>query len=209
MFKAKTSWLDEQFIPNLSLLGNNKNDTLEKFKCVIDVNIKHFATKYTQSLSQHEDYINCPDLKLELPIDSFYCKHNDLPCPIQGQISKTNKEKFFKACNIDNRKEGIWNAISQGKYQGFHHMPGKYLCPSCEERNSKKNIYKNYYYPWELCLISESLNLDYDELKRKIREKKLNGNVLFSSFCTSCSIEILSKLEYNKDFEIYETEFYR
>jgi hypothetical protein len=168
-----------------------------------------YGTEYIGVHSSDDSFVRCPDSKVKLPIDSFCCKHDNELCFVGGGIYKKNKTDFIDNCRIADRKEGIWNAVVSEQYKGFHHIPGRYLCPSCEKRNSIKKINFNYHYPWELCLIGQFLDYEDIEFRRKAIIKGIDRNVYYSSFCGLCSIEILNQLEIPQDIELIEIDVYR
>jgi hypothetical protein len=208
-FVGTTLWYKESFIENQSFDSDTKEGLLEiashELKKVMDT----YGTEYIGVHSSDDSFVRCPDSKVKLPIDSFCCKHDNELCFVGGGIYKKNKTDFIDNCRIADRKEGIWNAVVSEQYKGFHHIPGRYLCPSCEKRNSIKKINFNYHYPWELCLIGQFLDYEDIEFRRKAIIKGIDRNVYYSSFCGLCSIEILNQLEIPQDIELIEIDVYR
>jgi hypothetical protein len=209
IFTGNSRWDDEIFVPNLSFCEADKDKLIalvsESLKTIMNIS----GTEYISRHSFDDDFVRCPDAFVKLPIDTFCCKHNNECCFIGGGVYKKNKQEFIDNCMIEEKKEGIWNAITTEKYEGFHHVPGRYLCPSCEEKNSTKRINYSYHYPWEMCLIGQFLDYEDIELRKEVIRKGINKNVYYSSFCGACAKEILQKLGISKNFELIETEVYR
>ena len=208
-FIGTTIWNQEKFIENITFKSDSKDGLIEsassELKNVMDTN----GTDYIGVHSSDENFVRCPDAKVKLPIDIFCCKNDNKACFIGGGIYKKNKQDFIDNCRIDSRKEGIWNAIKLKKYEGFHHIPGRYLCPSCENKNSIKRVNYNYHYPWELCSIGKFMDYEDVELRKKIIRKGINRNIYYSLFCGTCSIQILNELDLYQNLELIEIDVYR
>lgn len=206
---GKTLWSEEHFIKNLSFRENNDEKLMELVSIELEKEMHISGTEYISSHSNDGNFVRCPDAFVKLPIDSFCCKHNQENCFIGGGIYKKNKQDFIDKCMIEERKEGIWNAIATEKYEGFHHVPGRYLCPSCETKNSAKRINYNYHYPWELCSLAQFLDFKDIELRKEVIKKGISRNIYYSSFCGTCAMEILETLRMEINLRIIETEVYR
>jgi hypothetical protein len=211
---GSTLWSENSFIENQSYRKKNKHDLINLTKDELLKIMTEFGTDYITHHSNDDNFVRCPDAKVVLPIDSFYCKHDNEPCFLGGGVFKKNEQNFLDNCRIEEKKEGIWNAIKTKRYKGFHHVPGRYLCPSCEEKNSETRNYEkrinfNYHYPWELCKIGQFLDNKDLELTKDLIRLGISRNVYYASFCASCSVELLDKIGIHAVFEIIETDVSR
>jgi hypothetical protein len=99
------------------------------------------------------DIPNCPEGKVKLPIDLWVCKVVRQTCPIQAQVFLGDPEQFFAGCIApEKRKKEIFDTVASGKYKGFHHIRGKFLCVCCEDQRGSETHF-TYHYPWELASI--------------------------------------------------------
>jgi len=156
------------------------------------------------------EIINCPEGYIELPVDVWRCKLSKKVCSIQAQVLTTNKQEFMSGCHAPKqRKEAILKAVKDGKYDGFHHIPGRYLCPSC-----KGKIYRRYYYPWELTLVSKFLGVSGAEqwllLEKNLIEKNMDPEVGYLALCPKCFKKVVSKVDpkFDNELEILEVDFF-
>jgi len=111
---------------NLKSVADSRSGAISIMHGLISVFIEEFGRRYIES-SEFKKIINCPQGKIELPIDTWHCKDTKTPCPLQGQLDISDPEVFLKLCLLsEETKNGILNAILEGKYKGFHHVPGRY-----------------------------------------------------------------------------------
>ena len=206
--EAISSW-DESNIPNCRIHEKTEDELLKTIDKEVENLINTSCTIYIVKNSQSETHINCPKLKIILPIDSFYCKVDNNICMLGRDVEKTNKNYFIKNCRITAQKEGIWNAIETQKYKGFHHLIGRYLCPYCEHKNENKNEIKfNYHYPWEFFKLYQEIKIDRD-MKIKMIKNKIPSFIFYSALCADCSIDINNKLHLNIVLQNIEKEIFR
>ncbi len=153
--------------------------------------------------------INCPDSFVRLPVDTWCCKHDDEICSLQASIDLSDKESFLSNCRAD-KKEGIFAAIEQKAYDGFHHVPGRYLCPYCDHtmKHSQQNF--KYHYPWELYPLWECVKLDDVPIFKEMHRQNIPLSVRSSKVCASCFLKLLNLLSlgYANDFFILEVDFF-
>lgn len=124
-------------------------------------------------------------------------------------VEKKNKGYFIENCRITDQKEGIWKAIETKKYEGFHHIIGRYLCPYCEHKNENENkINFNYHYPWEFFKLYKEFTIDKD-FKIKMIKNKIPLFISHCALCPNCTIEINNLLDLNIVFKKVEKEIYR
>jgi len=140
--------------------------------------------------------LNCPEGKVELPIDIWYCKIIDKLCPIQAWIDTEHWEVFDEKCIAQEpRKSGVKRAITTEQYRGFHHILGQYLCPLCRpSRTGSHN--RRYHYPWQLFLLRDYVPVADDDLNLELVRNGLSTAPLYSAICRTCLNEVLAKLAF-------------
>lgn len=186
-FMAQTCWPKMDCGENLKIIAQSRSEAISKIRGLISVFIEGFGRRYIESRTFKNSRLNCPQGYIELPIDTWYCKNTKTPCPLQGQLDISDPEAFFKLCLLsEETKNEIWNAIIEGKYKGFHHIPGRYRCGLCD----KPRIYYNYYYPWELTLMSDHFDIIsiWSDIKRA-KELILKGfpsKAIYTALCCEC-----------------------
>lgn len=138
--------------------------------------------------------INCPEGKIKLPIDLWYCKITDKSCPLQASINTEKWDEFHKYCLAPKeRQEGIGQAITSERYKGFHHMPGRYLCPTCKP-SRKGNWDRAYHFPWELEPLEVYVPYNEEELRLEIIKHGIPSSAQFGALCRNCLNDILTRL---------------
>jgi hypothetical protein len=173
--------------------------------CNLKTNIGAFLDTEGRAYLQQWQYAgeatpNCPEGAVKLPIDLWVCKLVQDRCPIQAQVFIGNPDQFFRHCLApEARKRHIFDTVSQRRYDGFHHIVGRYLCPYCEAENKKASF--RYHYPWELaCLETYSsfvFEKDWPHIRSTLKRKGLNPFSAFEALCASHSklvAEILDAL---------------
>lgn len=138
--------------------------------------------------------MNCPEGKLKIPVDIWYCKLVNKACPIQACIDTDEWSTFHEFCLADsNRQQKIHEAIVTGKYNGFHHMPGRYLCPMCGP-SRKGNWERAYHYPWDLRPLSLFVPYDEEQLRVEIIKHHLPASAQVGDLCEKCLTKVLKRL---------------
>lgn len=140
-------------------------------------------------------YIYCPEGTLELPIDMWKCKLNDQVCPIHATINQADWQEFHRYCLAPaERQQGIRQAIEQGKYAGFHHMPGRYQCACCKPvRSGSWN--RVYHYREDLYWLNKLTPYDFETLHTELATKAFDYLPAdASAVCRDCLTKILSAL---------------
>ena len=175
--------------------------------------VESHAMEYIDWFSQGDDWVNCQEGRAKVPADVWHCKITEEPCPIQAQIRLGDEESFFKDCNLDNHenkvkskrekspeeyKEGLWGAISSGKYRGYHHDPGSIPCFSCDQSKHREE----YHFPWEATQILD--HIDNYESARTSKELLFNdiATNLANPICANCFIS-LENMYPEIDFKSY------
>ncbi|MCP8317301.1 MAG: hypothetical protein H3Z51_10665 [archaeon] len=185
----------------------------EALKDIENQLIQYLQTEGQSYLSAFKgtgDVINCPEGYIELPIDVWKCKLDDKTCSLQAQVLITEEAKFLSECRApEGRKQAIFRAIKDGKYNGFHHIPGRYLCPLC-----KGKIHRRYHYPWELTLLSKFFNVTEIEqwliLRKRLVKKNIDIEAGYIALCPKCFKNVVSKIDpkAGEQLEILELNFF-
>jgi len=111
---VKTAWIEEASgqlsfsIDSLNKLEKEVNKKMDDYMGRIG---KPYINKFCDPTTVNE--VTCPFATLEQPIDSWYCKVTENPCPIFAQISLDDKDTFYKYCNVDEYKRLL--ETKQGK----------------------------------------------------------------------------------------------
>ncbi len=162
---------------------------------------------------QHADapeVVNCPEGAIKLPIDLWVCKVVDQTCPIHAQVFVDAPERFLDGCLAPQaRKQAILGAVSQGRYSGFHHTRGRYLCVRCaDERGSESSF--SYHYPWELSSLEDfapfELMRDMAEVLPKLMSAGISRGSVGNALCADHSLEIAELLypEIARELQVFE-----
>lgn len=162
------------YFRNLTVSVDSFDDGVETMRFVLEQFMKTQGMDWIKKWKGDAGCVNCPEVYIQLPNDVWKCKITREDCGIQAQVPINNKKKFFVWCNAsEERKEKIFNTIKTGKYNGFHHIPGRLLCVQCAEDKWKKRN-QHYHYPWELVSVSDCLDFSGEfELKELETEKIL------------------------------------
>lgn len=146
----------------------------------------------------HPEVPNCPEGAIEVPIDRWVCKVARAPCPIQAKVSLSDTAPFLRHCMAPKeRKLQILRTLMQGKYKGFHHVPGRYCCVLCREEGEKRTF--QYHYPWELthitALFELSNNEEPEEFCRRVVQEGLNPAVKYTALCAWHCKQLTERLD--------------
>lgn len=180
----------------------------ERVKEFLDTN----GRKYINSIigiNSEDGKINCPNGVVALPIDTWHCKLDNLICGLQAYIDLSNKKNFLTNCRSP-QKEEIYNSVDRRKYKGFHHVIGRYLCPSCDHILSDSQQYFKYHYPWELYPLGECINSDDRSTIINLRRNNIPISVITSKVCAPCFVRYINILlpSIAGDFFVLEIDFY-
>ncbi len=135
--------------------------------------------------------MDCPEGKLLEPIDLWQCKLTGKLCPIQADVDPPSFSKFGRYCEAPvETQEGIKKAINKGEYRGFHHLPGRYLCPTCK---SSKGSWK-YFYEHELFALSDYVDVTATEVRERMIKRHVSLSTASSNICRECLEKVLAKL---------------
>lgn len=138
---------------------------------------------------------NCPEGAVRLPADVWVCKLSGRMCPLQASISLDREPEFFMTCHAPTKKkEQIFGLLQSGRYLGFHHVPGRYLCVACEAKGGKKRSYF-YHYPFELAELDVALHLSYEDALAIVSTAQIPRSRVMSPLCASCCRETAIKLK--------------
>ncbi len=203
-YMAQTCWTDIAG-QNLKTIATNKDEAIHKMQNLLMKYIELQGKQYIKSNASFGMKINCPEGHIELPIDVWHCKDTGKSCPMQAQINVTEYEYFYENCSLtEEKKDKIWSTLINRNYDGFHHMPGRYLCGLCD----KSGIYFNYHYPWELTSLSmhcdiESMWGDIERVKQLIRNN-FPRSAKYTKLCPECFCNVISKFLPEIDLSDYK-----
>ena len=113
-------------------------------------------------------------------------------CPIQAQVFLGDPERFFAGCLAPaGRKQQILDTVAQGRYDGFHHVPGRYLCVSCE--NEGKKVSRRYHYPWQLTSLEAYSAFvmagDWPQVRRRLG-RRITFSMVANALCAPHCIQL-------------------
>lgn len=153
---------------------------------------------------------NCPEGAVDLPIDLWTCKLEKKTCPIQAQVFLDDPDTFFRQCLApSDRRQEIFDTVAAGKYDGFHHIPGRYLCVACQH-DGKAEAFQ-YHYPWELTSVEAyypfELKRDWPRLHRQLRGKGWSVSEVSNALCAAHCTELAEKLDPATAAELRVLEF--
>lgn len=156
------------------------------------------------------DIVNCPEAAIRLPIDIWTCKLTKDVCPVQGQVYLNDRDLFFQHCRApQQRREQIFSVVATGTYDGFHHVPGRFLCPACEHEGRKPAL--RYHYPWELTHLQAYFSFEYERdwpsVRKKLRNKTFSLNLVSSALCAPHSRELAEQLDPALAAELFIIDF--
>ncbi len=175
----------------------SKAEALDKLDTEIQRVLVALAQPWLKRWQGSPGVVNCSESKVKLPIDMWYCKLKDTPCPIQGQVFLDHPEQFFQGCLVSSeRKRQIFDTVATGKYEGFHHVPGRYLCVSCEHEGRNGSV--GYHYPWELTLFSAYCPLfehDGPEIRQKLLIKGINLTSASIALCAVHAKQLATQID--------------
>ncbi len=138
--------------------------------------------------------ITCPEGCIELPSDSWNCKLTKSACRLQASIDLEDREEFDVRCHAPEQKRNeIFQTLLNGKYRGFHHVPGRFLCPSCADTKGTGDSW-SYHYHWEMADLSLVLEMDADELRPRLGEARFSNSYGYSRLCAPCCHRIASEI---------------
>ncbi len=152
---------------------------------------------------------NCPEGAIRLPIDLWVCKLSNETCPIQAQVFVKEPEQFLGGCLAPKeRKQQILDTVAQGKYDGFHHVPGRFLCLSCEREGKKPSF--RYHYPWELTCVEAYfpfvLERDWPALRRRLGNENISLSTVSTPLCAPHCRQLADQLHSGMAAELFVLE---
>jgi hypothetical protein len=198
-----------------SVCAKSRDSALAELRARVEAILLPQARAWLQEWRGTDDIPNCPEGAIRLPIDLWVCKLTDEKCPIQAQVFVGEPEKFLGGCLApQDRKQEILDAVAQGKYDGFHHVPGRFLCVMCEREGRKPSF--RYHYPWELtfveaCCPSFSLERDWPALLRRLGSKNISLSMVSSALCAEHCRQLAEQVDSQAaaELSIFELELSR
>ncbi len=204
--------ISTQADPRLAVVDTNKQEAIarlaEYFNNHLDKTLGKWIS-YWKNMGS-ENICNCPQGYIELPIDLWKCKYNKSTCILQAQVDMSNKDRFFRGCTATKeQKEGIYSAIKDGKYDGFHHVAGRNLCVMCEATKNT-NVYYRYHYEIEMQFVKDLISEKEEVFVRDISKSRFPDTVKYCAVCTDCALEVLANLYPNDllNFQKIEIDYY-
>jgi hypothetical protein len=103
-------------------------------------------------------------------------------------------EQFLAGCLADEtRKQQILETVGQGKYTGFHHKTGRYLCVRCEHDSGSETSF-SYHYPWELAALEDftpfDLERDMREVLKKLIAAGMKQSAALNALCAEHALQL-------------------
>lgn len=174
-------------VPFCKAHGPSETTAMDSLRSMVKEAIANQAPHWLrQSARPEEDVVNCPEGAVRLPIDLWTCKITKDICPLQAQVPLQDQAHFFQHCQApEPRKTQIFATVERGAYEGFHHMPGRYLCPACQ--HSGRSINSQYHYPWELTLLGAYFPFNYEQdwptVRRRLKDKNARITLVSNALC--------------------------
>jgi hypothetical protein len=196
-----------------SVRAKSQTGALDRLKTEVESAVVALAQPWIKNWQGSDRVPNCPESKIKLPIDLWYCKLVDKKCPIQGQVFLDEPSLFFEGCLAPQEKrQQIFDTVEKGKYRGFHHVPGRYLCTGCED-DGRKGAFR-YHDPWELTLLQAYYPIaegDWLEIRRKLVVKGINLTSASNAQCAPHAIELATRIDpgLGAELTILEFDIYR
>jgi hypothetical protein len=167
-----------------SEVGSTETEALKNLRSSIEQILATHSKEWLNRWRGQAGAPNCPEGAVKIPIDLWVCKLVDQTCPLQAQVVLDEPERFFEFClAASERKQQIFDTVASGKYGGFHHLPGRYLCVRCEETGTAVNF--QYHYPWELTLLKAYHPFSIEHDLRRLHMTLLHKGVGMSSVSTA------------------------
>ena len=179
------------FRPSLSLpyAARNKDHAIEVARRFCLETIDRDGRPWIEFWKGRGEGVTCPEGFVKLPIDLWCCKLTGEPCSLQASVNPEDEAGFRHGCHADSDKQDkILKTIRAGKYDGFHHVPGRYLCVACEEKGEKKESF-NYHFPWEFAELDVAIGQTYEETLVSLVKNGKPRNYVMCPLCASCCYE--------------------
>lgn len=177
--------------------ADSQAQTIENLTAEVEQGIAIQAREWLDRWRGDDDAPNCPEGAVKLPIDLWVCKLVKETCPIQAQVFIQEPERFFSGCLApEARKQEIFATVARGKYDGFHHVPGRYLCVVCERERKKPSFC--YHYPWELTHIEAYypfvIERDWPQVRRRLGSR-ISLSTVSTALCAPHCILLAGQLD--------------
>ena len=193
---------------------STRAEATEEMKTILKAYLDSEGKAYVQNWMGSSRTVNCPEGYIKLPIDIWCCKLTHSPCNLQAQVTLQDQALFISTCAApENKKAGIFNAVTDGRYNGFHHVPGRNLCPTCQGDTDEHNPF-NYHYHFELTLVPKLFGIakerEFESLRREASYSGLPSYALACGLCPPCAMRVVSSLDksFSNDLEIVEMDFF-
>lgn len=199
------------FNPPFSLFyaAMNKEHALAVANRFVSDQLRVMGKDWIASWSKKDNSINCPEGCINLPEDVWNCKLSGNVCDLQANIELDNTKNFLEKCTANEHKKlQILNTIETGKYDGFHHVPGRLLCISCKDKKNKKESFK-YHYPWEFAELNVSICSSYEETLTELKDLGISELNASSPICSQCCYDLATRIhpDLKSSLQIIESNF--
>ncbi len=198
--------------PAVSIISDacrSRKQAVEEVQSRLEHYLQSEGRRFVSIRKATDETVTCPEGYIELPVDIWRCKLNGETCPLQAQVLITRKDTFISGCHAPkDKKEAIFRIIRNGKYNGSHHLPGRYLCPLC-----KGGVRTRYHYPWELTMLQSVLHDSGTEerlrLRKRLIEKGIDLRAQYCALCPMCLREVVSTIvpQLQKQLGVLELQF--
>ncbi|EOV9410016.1 hypothetical protein ACN5W3_004472 [Vibrio parahaemolyticus] len=197
LFDGNNYHVSSVYDPRLIILDPDRDEGVNRLSSFFeDGHLEQILSPWIDMFkgSSSGKYVNCPQAYVELPIDLWKCKFSKKACQIQAMVNTKDKEEFVNKCTAtETQKEGIYTAIQDGKYSGFHHVPGRYLCVGCEVNPKIKNSFQ-YHYELEMQKVDELIDIsDAEWIEIMSKDNSITRAFTYCSVCTDCAISFIEK----------------
>jgi len=188
---AGSDWTCLSPTTSLKAVAPTRQDSLEEMRTKLENLLNTQGAYYINTIGRGPDSICCPEGFLDVRCDLWKCKMDRQICKLQAWIPTSDKEQFVANCHApDQKREGIYGAVIEREYNGAHHRPGRYLCPTCKP--PKKDAFSNYHYPWEVTPLGDFVDTEDHDLRAALIENDVSMAVTNSSLCPDCFIQVIS-----------------
>lgn len=191
--------------------GCSETTAIENLKTLVQQAIAIQGQAWIEQCAQPEpDVMNCPEGAIKLPIDLWVCKMTKDICPLQAQVFLNDRDLFIRHCQApEERNEEIFASASNGAYDGFHHVSGRYLCTSCEHEGKKLSF--QHHYPWELTHLGAYFRFEYKQdwpaVREKLKDKHFGHTLVSTALCATHCKELAEQIDPVLAAELFVIEF--
>ena len=200
---------------SLKVFSPTRQEAIASMKVNLENYANTQAVHYVTSIGKNSDGVNCPEGVISLPGDIWICRLDKQICKLQAWIITSDKERFVNGCHAPNqRKEGIYQTVIKGEYEGAHHIAGRGICVTCSHgifvtSKGKKPIKTHYHYDWELTSLSHFIDTDDYDFRATLIRNNIRISAAGQELCPDCIIQVVSIVspELLDEFESIQLSF--